>query len=179
MKSVFILKTTKKVKDMTEKLDDISLKILKILQEKARVPNVEVARQINMAPSAVLERIRKLEKQGVIDGYEVILNPVRFNRTFVAFVDVYLSAGADMDEAGKMLTDIAEVQEVHFVAGKDCFHVKVRVSDATALNTLLKERIHASDLVRKTETSVSLATLKETSQIPLETIDPELLRQSK
>ena len=59
-------------------IDEISLKIIKILQNKARIPNVEVARQVGMAPSAVLERIRKLEKQGFIDGYEVRLNPRRF-----------------------------------------------------------------------------------------------------
>ena len=53
-------------------LDDVGLKILKILQKKARIPNVEVARQVKMAPSAVLERIRKLERQGYIDGYEVL-----------------------------------------------------------------------------------------------------------
>ena len=56
-------------------LDEISLNILKILQEKARIPNIEVARQVEMAPSAVLERIRKMERQGIIDGYEVRLNP--------------------------------------------------------------------------------------------------------
>ena len=59
-------------------IDDISLEILKILQEKARIPNVEVARQVGMAPSAVLERIRKLEKQRIIEGYEVRLNPKIF-----------------------------------------------------------------------------------------------------
>ena len=59
-------------------IDDIGYRILKILQRKARIPNVEVARQVNMAPSAVLERIRKLESQGYIDGYEVRLNPHRF-----------------------------------------------------------------------------------------------------
>ena len=47
-------------------MDEIDLNILQILQEKARIPNVEVARQVAMAPSAVLERIRKLEKQGII-----------------------------------------------------------------------------------------------------------------
>jgi len=69
-------------------IDDISLKILKILQEKARIPNVEVARQVGMAPSAVLERIRKLENQGFIDGYEVRLNPQRFAKSLVAFLKV-------------------------------------------------------------------------------------------
>ena len=65
-------------------IDDISLKILKILQEKARIPNVEVARQVGMAPSAVLERIRKLEKQGIIEGYEVRINPEYFDCTVPA-----------------------------------------------------------------------------------------------
>ena len=69
-------------------IDAVSLKILKILQEKARIPNVEVARQVGMAPSAVLERIRKLERQGFIDGYEVRLNPKRFAKSLVAFVRV-------------------------------------------------------------------------------------------
>ena len=69
-------------------LDEISLKILKILQEKARIPNVEVARQVAMAPSAVLERIRKLERQGVIDGYEVRLNPAEFDRRQIAFIEI-------------------------------------------------------------------------------------------
>ena len=71
-------------------IDQISLKILKILQEKARIPNVEVARQVGLAPSAVLERIRKLENQGIIDGYEVRLNPQRFAKSLVAFVNVKL-----------------------------------------------------------------------------------------
>jgi Lrp/AsnC family leucine-responsive transcriptional regulator len=61
-------------------IDDVSLRILKILQKKARIPNVEVARQVGMVPSAVLERIRKLEKLGFIDGYEVRLNPERFGK---------------------------------------------------------------------------------------------------
>ena len=66
-------------------IDEISLEILKILQEKARIPNVEVARQVGMAPSAVLERIRKLEKQRINEGYEDRLNPKFFNKCLIAF----------------------------------------------------------------------------------------------
>ena len=76
-------------------IDAVSLKILKILQEKARIPNVEVARRVGMAPSAVLERIRKLEKQGYIDGYEVRLNPQRFRRGMVGFIHLAADSGAD------------------------------------------------------------------------------------
>ena len=90
-------------------IDAVSLKILKILQEKARIPNVEVARQVGMAPSAVLERIRKLEKQGFIDGYEVRLNPKRFAKSLVAFVTVKLKKLGEEIEVGEMLSRIPEV----------------------------------------------------------------------
>ena len=76
-------------------IDSTDLKILKILQDKARIPNVEVARRVGMAPSAVLERIRKLEKQGFIDGYEVRLNPKRFAKSLVAFVRVKIKKSGD------------------------------------------------------------------------------------
>ena len=94
-------------------IDEISLKILKILQNKARIPNVEVARQVGMAPSAVLERIRKLEKQGFIDGYEVRLNPQRFHRTLVGFIHVTTETSADSDDLIQRLVGMEDVQEVH------------------------------------------------------------------
>ncbi|MCP4719899.1 MAG: winged helix-turn-helix transcriptional regulator, partial [Desulfobacteraceae bacterium] len=64
-------------------MDKTDLQILQILQKKARIPNVEVARTIGMAPSAVLERIKKLEARGIIEGYEVRLNPEMFNCTMI------------------------------------------------------------------------------------------------
>ncbi len=149
-------------------IDEKSLQILKILQQKARVPNVEVARQVNLAPSAVLERIRKLEKQGIIDGYEVILNPQRFNKNLVVFVHVYLAGTADKKSTGETLVLIPEVQEIHFIAGDDCYLLKMRVTDIKQLNEILDEKILSLGHIRKTKTSVALSTIKETSQIPLD-----------
>ncbi len=152
-------------------IDETSLNILRILQQKARVPNVEVARQVNMAPSAVLERIRKLEKQGIIDGYEVILNPKSFNRDMVAFVHVFLEKGTDPAQAGKTLAQIPEVQEIHFITGSDCLLVKVRVSGASALSDTVSGKISAINEVTRTKTDIVLKTFKESSQIPLDSID--------
>ncbi len=149
-------------------IDEKSLQILKILQQKARVPNVEVARQVNLAPSAVLERIRKLEKQGIIDGYEVILNPKRFNKSLVVFVYVYLVSAADKKLTGDTLILIPEIQEIHFITGKDCYLLKMRVSDIQQLNEILDESILPIKQVKRTETSIVLSTIKETSQIPLD-----------
>ena len=147
-------------------LDEISLEILKILQEKARIPNVEVSRQVGLAPSAVLERIRKMEKQGIIDGYEVRLNPEMFRRSQLAFVHVQTTA-AQSEEVGRALADITEIQEVHFVSGSDCFLVKVRCEDTNSLGRLLQEKITTLDGVVSTRTETVLTTVKETSRIQL------------
>jgi Lrp/AsnC family leucine-responsive transcriptional regulator len=152
-------------------IDAVSLKILKILQEKARIPNVEVARQVGMAPSAVLERIRKLEKQGFIDGYEVRLNPKRFAKSLVAFVRVKIKKLSDEKKAGEKLSRIPEVQEVHYVAGEDAFLVKVRVADTEDLGRLTRNKIAAIASVRSTQTAIVLSTYKETARIPIEKVD--------
>ena len=148
--------------------DEISLKILKILQEKARIPNVEVARQVGLAPSAVLERIRKLEKQGIIDGYEVRLNPKRFAKSLVAFVNVKLKKPTDEIKVGEKLSLIPEVQEVHYVAGEDSFLVKVRVADTQALGRLTRNKIASIAAVQSTRTAIVLSTYKETAKIPID-----------
>jgi Lrp/AsnC family leucine-responsive transcriptional regulator len=152
-------------------IDAVSLKILKILQEKARIPNVEVARQVGMAPSAVLERIRKLEKQGFIDGYEVRLNPKRFAKSLVAFVRVKIKKLSDEKRIGEKLSRIAEVQEVHYVAGEDAFLVKVRVADTEDLGRLTRDKIAAITSVQSTQTAIVLSTYKETARIPIDTIE--------
>ncbi len=147
-------------------LDSISLEILRILQEKARIPNVEVSRQIGLAPSAVLERIRKLERQGVIDGYEVRLNPERFLRSQVAFIYVQTKA-TESEEVGKKLCLLPDIQEVHFVSGRDCYLVKARVADTAALAHLLQEEITTIPGVVSTATETVLTTIKETARFPL------------
>jgi Lrp/AsnC family leucine-responsive transcriptional regulator len=147
-------------------VDETSLEILQILQEKARIPNIEVSRQVGLAPSAVLERIRKMEKQGIIDGYEVRLNPKMFNRAQVAFVHVQTTAHKS-ESVGIALSAIPEIQEVHFVAGSDCFLVKVRCADTSSLGQLLQEQITTIAGVISTKTETVLTTIKETSKIPL------------
>lgn len=153
---------------MTEQMDAISLKILKILQERARIPNVDVARQVQLAPSAVLERIRKLESQGFIDGYEVRLNPERFSRSLVAFIVVGIRKLADEKEVGRRLADLAGVQEVHYISGEDSFLIKVRVADNRELGRFIRDEIASIGGIQSTRTSVVLSTYKETAKIPID-----------
>ncbi len=149
-------------------MDSIDYQILKILQKKARIPNVEVARTIGMAPSAVLERIKKLEARGIIQGYEVRLNPNQFNCTMVAFVQTKLDNPSNLKQTGQKIAQIDQVQEVHYVAGEDALLVKLRIADNTELETILRTRITALDAVTDTKTLIALATYKESAKILLQ-----------
>lgn len=149
-------------------MDETSLKILKILQERARIPNIDVARKVGLAPSAVLERIRKLESRGFIDGYEVRLNPKRFSRSMVAFIVVGIRKLTDEKQVGRKLAEIPEVQEVHYISGEDAFLIKIRVADDRELGRFLREEIAPVGAVTSTRTSVVLSTYKETAKIPID-----------
>lgn len=148
-------------------IDSTDLRILQILQEKARIPNAEVARRVGMAPSAVLERIRKLEERGIIEGYEVRLNPEHFGQSLAAFIFVDVDRAGNGSVAGE-LAAIAGVQEVHQIAGEDGYLVKVRASDPGALGRLLREDFTLIKGVRATRTRIVLSTFKETRRIDLD-----------
>jgi len=148
--------------------DDCDLKILGILQVDARIPNAEIARRVGMAPSAVLERVRRLEERGVILGYEARLSPRALGLSLTAFVFVKTSL-MDATELARRLGSIPEVQEVHDVAGEDCFLVKVRVKDTEALARLLREQLAVVPGVISTRTTVVLETEKESALLPLPT----------
>lgn len=149
-------------------IDATDLQILKILQSNARTPNAEIARQVGMAPSAILERIRKLEQRGVIQGYEARIAPEALGLGMLAFVSVRSDERAGEECAGERLAAIPEVQEVHHIAGEDCYLIKVRVKDAKSLGRLLQERIKRVESVRSTRTTVVLDTLRESGQLPLD-----------
>jgi Lrp/AsnC family transcriptional regulator, leucine-responsive regulatory protein len=156
-------------------IDDISFEILKILQEKARIPNVEVSRLVGLAPSAVLERIRKLEKRGIIDGYEVRLNPRRFKKNLVAFIRIAVRENQGDESISHGLAAIPEIQEVHYITGEDGYLVKIRVSDPDELQRIIREKILFLEGVVRTHTSIALSTYKETSRIPL---DEKMVKKS-
>ncbi len=145
--------------------DDIDLRILEILQEKARIPNAEVARQVGMAPSAVLERIRKLEQQGVIQGYEVRINPAHFGQGLIAFVQLQVTGGADV---GAQLTDIPGAQEVFQTSGDCNYLVKLRVTSLPELGRCLREDFAALEAVTQVSARIVLDVLKETRKISLD-----------
>lgn len=142
-------------------LDDIDLRILELLQKDARIANAAIARDVELAPSAVFQRIRKLEAQGVIQGYHARLDPGLLDQGLLAFITVQTGEGARARETADLLASVPEVLEVHRVVGEDCFFLKVRVRDTEALGALLDEKIQTLQPVAGTRTTIVLSTAKE------------------
>ena len=149
-------------------INETDRQILKILQENSRTTNAEIARQVRMAPSAILERVRKLEERGVIKGYGAQLAGEAIGRGLLAFIFVRLEDMAGEVKAAKAMARLPEALEVHHVAGEDCFLVKVRSASTEALGRLLREQIGTIKGVRSTRTTIVLRTEKETTALPLD-----------
>jgi Lrp/AsnC family leucine-responsive transcriptional regulator len=153
---------------LTERnLDPIDLQILEQLQANARETQADIARAVGLAPSAVLERIRKLEARGVIRGYSTDVNPRVLGLGLLAFVAVRSEEASVDPQIAKVLSESPEVLEVHHVAGDDCYLIKVRARDAEHLGQLLRTRFGRIPGVRSTRTTIVLETVKETSRLPV------------
>jgi Lrp/AsnC family leucine-responsive transcriptional regulator len=148
-------------------LDATDLHILDLLQTNARISNADIARELDMAPSAILDRIRKLETRGVITGYEARLDAHAVGFGLTAFILVRTEERVGLGRIGQAIAKIPEVQEVHHVAGEDCYLVKVRVPDTDALGELLRERFGRLKAVRNTRTTIVLRTVKDSEKLPL------------
>ncbi len=120
-------------------IDGIDLHILNIIQNDGKISNAKLARQLQMAPSGVLERVRKLEKKGILEGYEVRLNPTKLGLTVTAFIHVLTSDSVGSTKIGEQLAEFPEIQEVHWIAGDYNYLVKTKLRDASDLRALLKK----------------------------------------
>jgi Lrp/AsnC family transcriptional regulator, leucine-responsive regulatory protein len=147
-------------------IDATDKAILNILQQDGRISNADIARQVNLAPSAVLERVRKLEERGVIRGYSANIDAKALDFGLAAIVAVRTSQCGE--GVGEELSAIPEVQEVYEVAGDDCFYIKVLSKDAESLGLFLREKIKGIPNVVNTRTTVVLKTFKEGTTVPIE-----------
>ena len=148
-------------------INEMDKKILNILQKNSRTPNVEIARQVGLAQSATLERIRKLEERGVIKGYGIQLDGQSVGLGLLAFIFIRTEEMCGEEKVTRQLANLPEVLELHHVAGEDCFLVKVRTSNTETLGRLLREKFGTIKGVRTTRTTIVLNTSKETTALPL------------
>jgi Lrp/AsnC family leucine-responsive transcriptional regulator len=153
-------------------IDETDATILDLLQENARISQADVARVVGLAPSAVLERIRKLESRGIIRGYAALVDPHAVDQAMLAFVAVKSEGAPGDDSVANALAKCPEVLEVHHVAGEDCYLLKVRARDAEHIGQLLRHRFGRIPGVKSTRTTIVLETVKESPRLPVSVLEP-------
>ena len=146
-------------------LDKVDLNILRLMQENARISNADLARELEMAPSAVLERVKKLEQKNVIMQYTTRINPGALQQKLLAFISIKSSEGMGSNVTTKELAKIPEVQEVHHIAGDDCYLVKVRTADSSSLMELMRNSFSKIPNIISSRTTIVLETVKEEQQL--------------
>ncbi|MBA3765477.1 MAG: Lrp/AsnC family transcriptional regulator [Acidobacteria bacterium] len=150
-------------------IDEKDARILEALQKDGRTTNVEIARAAELTPSATLERVRKLEERGLIRGYMALLDPQLLELGLLAFIFVRVDDRDDVlgqaDNTAESLAALPSVQELHHLAGEDCFLIKVRARDTDDLYRILKEEFGQFKTIRSTRTTIVLKTVKETPRL--------------
>ncbi|QXR18751.1 Lrp/AsnC ligand binding domain-containing protein [Acinetobacter variabilis] len=121
------------------KLDRIDRMILDILQKNGRIAISELASQVNLSTTPCSERVKRLERDGIIMGYYARLNPELVDKRLLVFLEIKLSAksGDVFEQVARDLTDIPEVLECHLISGDFDYLVKARLKEMSAYRKLL------------------------------------------
>lgn len=144
------------VKDVKMKIDGIDKKIIRSLIKDARIPILSIARDVGISGAAIHQRLRKLEKSELIDGYQMMINPKSLGYNTTAFVGVYLNSSAVLSSVIKRIKEISEVLECHYTTGEFTIFVKVVCKENEDLMQLLDTKIKVIKGVSKFETFISL-----------------------
>ncbi len=137
-------------------MDGIDKKILRFLMQDARKPILEIARNIGISGAAIHQRLRKLEKSGLIAGSKFVINPKKLGFTTMAYIGIFLDKAMSNPKAVKELETIPEVLECHYTTGNWSILIKVLCRDNEHLMHVLNKKIQQIDGVSRTETFISL-----------------------
>ena len=150
-------------------LDKIDRKILRVLQQDGRIANLKLAETVHLSPTAVLERVKRLTREGYILGYEARLNPLKLGAGMLVFIQVMLDRTTpDVMNAFRAAVQARpEILECHLVAGGFDYLIKVRVADMPAYRELIGSVVWSLPGVRETHTYAVMEEVKNTMQLPI------------
>jgi Lrp/AsnC family leucine-responsive transcriptional regulator len=144
-------------------------RILEILQAQGRIPNVQLAAEVGLSPSAVLERVRKLEERGIIERYVTLLDNRKVGFGTVAFVAVSLNLHQtdSIENFNRFIKENDRVLECHHIAGAEDYLIKVYARDIDEYEHFLLEGLTRTRGIDKVKTMFVLSTLKRETAVPL------------
>lgn len=145
-------------------------RILGVLQGKGRIPNVQLAAEVGLSPSTVLERVRKLEERGIIKRYVALVDHKRVGLGTVAFVAVSLNLHQkdSIENFHRFVAGCAKVLECHHVAGTEDYLLKVYSRDIDDYEHFLLNALTPIQGIDRVRTMFVLSTLKRETAIPIE-----------
>ncbi|MCB1041912.1 MAG: Lrp/AsnC family transcriptional regulator [Acidobacteria bacterium] len=154
---------------MRQKLDHLDYHILNILQEDGRITNSKLAEQVGLSAPPMSERVKKLERSGLIKGYRAILDHEALGRSFAAYVAInvdvkQLNYVSDLESR---LRELEEVVECYHIAGGIDFLLKVQVESQEGYKRFVVDRLSHIEGLNKIHTWVVLSTVKEGAAVPL------------
>jgi Lrp/AsnC family transcriptional regulator, leucine-responsive regulatory protein len=159
-----------RIKRTLKDLDAIDRRILQVLQKDGRISNVDLAEKIHLSPTPCLERVRRLERDGFIDGYVAVLNPDRLEAGLLAFVQISLDRTTPdvFERFAKATNAEPAIVECHMVAGGFDYLLKVRVADMDAYRRFLGANLSILPGVRETHTYMVMEQVKRSAEVALQ-----------
>lgn len=151
------------------KLSRIDRKLLRLLQDDARSSYVDLARQVGLSTTPCKERIKRMEREGVIRGYQATLNPEYLDAGLVVFVQIRLNRTSQdiFEEFKTSAFELPEVQECYLVSGNFDYLIKARVADMAAYREFLGETLLTLPGVQESTSYVVMEQVKETLALPV------------
>jgi Lrp/AsnC family transcriptional regulator, leucine-responsive regulatory protein len=149
------------------RLDRVDQKILDILQRQGRISISELAERVNLSASPCAERVRRLERDGVITGYHARVAPAALGKNLLVFLEIKLSTKSEhvFDKVKKELAHVPEVLECHLVSGDFDYIVKARITEMNAYRKLLGEILQRLPASAESRSYVVMEEIKETSYL--------------
>ncbi|GAA0447474.1 transcriptional regulator LrpB [Lentibacillus halophilus] len=141
-------------------MDHIDFQILRLLTENSRIQWRDLGRHIHMTGQAVGNRIKKLEDNGVIQAYSIIIDETKLGLSYTAFVMVHMKT-ANHDAFIRFINDHQAVVEAHRVSGEGCYHLKITISSQNELNRFLNQLLEHGNYTL----NLSIQKIKQTTYI--------------
>ncbi|HPC36368.1 MAG TPA: Lrp/AsnC family transcriptional regulator [Candidatus Marinimicrobia bacterium] len=145
-------------------IDSIDVQILDILQKEGRIQRNKIAEQVSLTIPAVSERMRKLEKKGIIEGYHAKVNSSAIGKDVTAFVFVMTSPSKNYDEFVRRGREESDIIECHSITGEGSHLLKVQTDNTSTLEKLLS-KIQSWPGVLQTRTYIVLSSYKDFSAL--------------
>tara|TARA_B110001454_G_C12500564_1_gene342511 strand:+ start:177 stop:659 length:483 start_codon:yes stop_codon:yes gene_type:complete len=154
---------------VNKKLDRIDKNILLELQKDGRLSNVELSKRVGLSPTPCLERVKRLEKEQYITGYQANLNAAKLDLALLVFVEITLTKTSPdvFDDFAAAVDELEVIQECHLVSGDFDFLLKTRVKDMLAYRQLLGDTLLRLPAVSESRTYVVMDEIKSTNMLPI------------